>query len=181
MGSHPVLSCQGIAAERPQSPWLQRLWVLVHVWRFLGTCKGLAKCLIPADSFRSWRSVCVLWDSKPFPTCCAWMHRVPWSLTVQWVRAWMPQLLLPFHAWSLYRGNLRREEGREGAAAFTSQSANWAGRAEHPLCDYTALHCSPCLRPALINTSGTNKNTEMREKIQPLLLANFCVSCWEVF
>lgn len=66
-------------------------------------------------------------------------------------------------------------EGREGAAAFTNQSANGAGRAEHPLCDYTALHCSPCLTPALINTSGANKNTEMREKIWPLLLANLCL------
>lgn len=73
------------------------------------------------------------------------------------------------------------EGEREGAAAFTSQAANWAGRAEHPLCGYTALHCSPCLRAALINTSGTNKNTEMRGKIQPLLLANSCVSCWQVF
>lgn len=54
------------------------------------------------------------------------------------------------------------EGGREAAAASTNQCANWAGRAEHSLCDYTALHCSPCLRPAL--QEQTKTPTEMREK-----------------
>lgn len=38
---------------------LQSLWALVPVWWLLGTCRGLAKCVIPADSFGSWRPVCV--------------------------------------------------------------------------------------------------------------------------
>lgn len=177
MGSHPGLSCQGVSAERPQ-----RLWAVVQVWWFLGTCKGLAECVIPADNFRSWRSVCVLWNSEPFPTCCSWMHTVPQSLLVQWVRAWMPPAPPAFPCLGSVQSK-PVEGGREGAAAFTNLIL-LIGLAGLSIPCVTALPCPAGLvsdQHSSTLQKQTKTPTEMREKIWPLLLANFRVSCWQVF
>lgn len=91
-----------------------------------------------------------------------------------------PQLPLPFCAWSLCRGNLWREEGRELQHSPTSLLIGLAGLS---IPYVIILPCTAALvsdwHSSTLQTQ-IKTPTEMREKRWTLLLANFCVSCWQV-
>lgn len=82
----------------------------------------------------------------------------------------------------LCRGNLGREEGRELQISSASVLIGLAGLS---IPCVIILPCTALLVPDQHSSTlqeQTKTPTEIRgKKIQPLLLANFCVSCWQVF